>query len=234
MIISVSGVDCAGKSTQIELLRQYFISQGKRCKVFWYRPGYSQEFQQLKSFARKCISLANSRTILHRELPKQDNSNQSNPEVRNKVPAPLWLTTAMIDTLLQWGIRLRILERQYDVVICDRYIRDACLDIIFKYPEYIWSETIFKMLSLSFPKPQISLLLWLPYEKVLERAALKSEPFPDEPHIREMRWHAYNYQAKLSNIDEIKVIDCSGTIEQTHEDILEIVKSVCCDNVEQL
>lgn len=219
MIIAVSGVDCAGKSTQIELLKQYFVSRGMSCTIFWYRPGYSREFQMVKDFSRKC--LASLKAL--RTAPKAEGKGQ-NSAGKQKVPAPLWIVSALFDSAVQWGLRLRMLERKYDVVICDRYVRDGCLDLIFKYPDYVWSESIFKTISLAFPKPDVSFLLWLPYETVLERASIKQEPFPDDPHIRELRWHAYEYQVKLSELEGITVIDAAASIEQTHDQMIEAIK----------
>ena len=53
MIIAISGVDCAGKSTQIELLEAHLRKQGKDPQRMWHRPGYSPELDLLRSMIRK-------------------------------------------------------------------------------------------------------------------------------------------------------------------------------------
>ncbi len=215
MIITLSGVDCAGKSTHIELIRQYFISQGKTCTVFWYRPGYSHEVQSVKNVIRKAASLG--RRVKQFVTPKKpENSHETAVAHALTVPPPVWLTTAITDSFLQWAIKLRILEHRYDVVICDRYVHDACLDLTFKYPDIMWGEAIFKALSLSFPKPSCQILLWLPHDMMLERAAKKQEPFPDSQEVRDLRWHAYDHLSRMQSIEDLHVIDASGTIDQTH------------------
>lgn len=215
MIITLSGVDCAGKSTHIELIKQYFISQGKTCTVFWYRPGYSHEIQNIKKVIRKAAA-AGHRVKQIAAPKKAEISHETAVATQITVPPPIWLTTAITDSFLQWAIKLRILERKYDVVICDRYIQDACLDLTFKYPDVMWGEAIFKALSLSFPKPDCQLLLWLPHETMLNRAEAKQEPFPDSPEVRDLRWHAYDHLSRMQRLEGFHVIDASGTIEETH------------------
>ena len=36
-MISISGIDCCGKSTQIELLCEELKSKGRKCEVVWSR-----------------------------------------------------------------------------------------------------------------------------------------------------------------------------------------------------
>jgi len=52
MIIVFSGVDCAGKSTQIELLKKEFLSQGVTAQSLWSRGGYTPGFELFKKFLR--------------------------------------------------------------------------------------------------------------------------------------------------------------------------------------
>lgn len=224
MIIAFSGVDCAGKSTQIELLRQFFISQGKSCFVFWYRPGYSPEIQKLKNYIRPLLLLA--KNPLHHQISHSSNQPESSCNSINNskinVPAPIWLTSAIIDTAIQYAIKLRALEKKYDVIICDRYIYDACLDLEFKYPQFSISKNILRTISNIFPKPEKSILLWLSYEQTLQRVEMKNEPFPDPPKIRKLRWRAYQF---IADEDDITLIDCSGSIEDTHQKILDTLKT---------
>ena len=217
MIIAFSGVDCAGKSTQIEFLRQYFISQGMTCTVFWYRPGYSAEIQRLKGLVRPLFTRSGAR----KSDESQANHGPASPEAgKARVPAPVWLVAAIMDAVGQYALKLRWLEKRYDVVICDRYVHDACLDLAFKFPGFAWSETVLRTISVLFPKPLVSLLLWLPYDEMLARVEAKNEPFPDPPRIRRMRWRAYDL---LAERDDITVMDVSGDIETNRKAILDTV-----------
>lgn len=218
MIISFSGVDCAGKSTQIELLRQYLISIGKTCTVFWYRPGYSQEMQFAKNMLRKAVSLCkkinHGTESLHpsESIPKIDQEKRANPTI----PPSLWIGTALADTALQWAVKLRMLEHRFDVVICDRYIDDAYLDLVFKYPSHTWGKPALQALAPLFPKPDVSMLLMLPYDEVKKRADAKNEPFPDDDETRKKRYEAY----KSMNPSHLAVIDAARDIMEIHREII--------------
>lgn len=232
MIISFSGVDCAGKSTQIKLLEEYLISRGKSCAVLWYRPGYSKELQKCKDWVRA------GRTGCRRGLDAVKkiadlffrrggaapsicgHAGGAPTPAGEKLPPPLWLAAAFADTAIQWGVKLRALEKRRDVVICDRYFDDAKLDIAFKYPQYCFAETLFEPIRRLVARPDVSILLWLPFETSCARAAEKNEPFPDSPKIRALRHRAYEFAA---DDDAYAVIDATGSIEETHRKIREYV-----------
>lgn len=224
MLIVISGVDCAGKSTHIELLRQYFTSIGKTSTLFWYRPGYSKELETAKKIIRPVADVLRNPLHLLAKNPlvqKKKPKNATHAERQTVVPAPIWITTAIMDTAFQYSIKLRYLMRKYDVVICNRYVDDACLDLVLKYPQYSFSEDLLRKISALFPVPDKSILLWLPYETMLERAEKKKEPFPDSPETRKMRWRAYDF---MREDDRIQSVDVSGTIEESHEKIRKIIE----------
>ena len=219
MIITFSGVDCSGKSTQIELLRQYFISQGKTVTVFWYRPGYSNELQKTKDI----LKFGFRKLRKHQNNASNTHTIQPNAEIKttpHQVPAPIWLTTALMDTATQWTLKLRYLESKFDVVICDRYVEDAKLDLRMKFPHLYWPNFVLSACEKLFPKPDCSLLLWLPYEEMLRRVDEKNEPFPDDAQTRKMRYRAYEIMA---DDDAYTLIDTSGTKASTQAKILQTV-----------
>ena len=221
MIIAFSGVDCAGKTTQIELLRQYYLSQGKTCTVFWYRPGYSRELEGCKSLVRRVYGgvrglsryLGSGSSDSVKEAAGGDHRSSG----RRMIP-PVWMVTALVDSAFQYALKLRLLAHKYDVVICDRYVCDGKLDIVFKYPEMFWPEAVFGLISGLFPKPDVSFLLWLDYETVKARAEAKQEPFPDDERTRYLRWRAYDF---LRDEASMVVIDSQDSVEEVHRRILE-------------
>ena len=52
-MISFSGIDCGGKSTQIEKIDAYFKEKGKKCKVIHSRGGYTPLLEFVKTLIRK-------------------------------------------------------------------------------------------------------------------------------------------------------------------------------------
>lgn len=244
MIIAFSGVDCAGKSTQIRCLEEYFVSQGKTCKILWYRPGYSKELQLCKAWIRGGYRICKrgigaAKRLLNKALPNracavaadvQGNIDEAQTsrvsDVQDaagtlKLPPPLWLVTAFIDTVLQWGVVLRAQASRYDVVICDRYFEDAKLDIAFKYPQYVFAESLFEPIRRAIPRPDVALLLMLPFETMCERSDAKNEPFPDSPKVRALRYRAYEF---LADDGVYRVIDSTGSIEETHRRIIAAIE----------
>lgn len=250
MIIAFSGVDCAGKSTQIRCLEEYFVSQGKTCKILWYRPGYSKELQQCKAWIRVGYRICKrgigaAKRLLNKALPNracdvaadlqgsideaqasrvsdvQDAQDVQDAAGTLKLPPPLWLVTAFIDTVLQWGVVLRAQTSRYDVVICDRYFEDAKLDIAFKYPQYVFAESLFEPIRRAIPRPDVALLLMLPFETMCERSEAKNEPFPDSPKVRALRYRAYEF---LADDGVYRVIDSTGSIEETHRRIIAAIE----------
>ena len=51
-IVFFSGLDCSGKSTQIEILNKKLKKDKQKVLVFWSRGGYTNGFQKLKDVIR--------------------------------------------------------------------------------------------------------------------------------------------------------------------------------------
>ena len=51
-IIAISGLDCSGKSTQIDLLKKYYDNKRANAIIFWSRGGYTPGFQIAKNIIR--------------------------------------------------------------------------------------------------------------------------------------------------------------------------------------
>ena len=52
MLVVFSGIDGAGKSTQIELLKSWFLNRKIKVKVLWARGGYTPGMTYLKKSLR--------------------------------------------------------------------------------------------------------------------------------------------------------------------------------------
>lgn len=77
-LIVFSGLDCSGKSTQIEFLQKEFSDKKTKNLVFWSRGGYTPGFQKLKDLLR---------FVSGKNLPKPGFTTQrkkalSNPVIR--------------------------------------------------------------------------------------------------------------------------------------------------------
>ena len=73
-IIAFSGIDGAGKSTQIERLKQRLESEGQRVITIWFRGGYTPGIEAVKGFARR---------VLGKKAPPSGKSEQRENAFKN-------------------------------------------------------------------------------------------------------------------------------------------------------
>jgi len=215
MLIAFSGLDGAGKSTQIELLKSYFEQSGKKVKLFWSRGGYTPGMQALKNVMRMYKS---SKIPLDHGNSEQRNKSFSNPNVRK-----IWLSLAILDLILYYGIYLRFKSLVGVKVICDRYIFDTHIDFKLNFPhEDVEKWLLWKILLFTAPKPKRHFVLTIPVVESIRRSALKDEPFPDSKEVLELRLKDY-----LTFVTEQSFaihIDGTKKIKGIHNFIIEGVK----------
>ena len=208
-LIAISGIDCAGKSTQIERLADALSARGHRPAHLWYRPGYSPVLDGTRALVRRLrpgmLPSPGDRTAHARAFER--------PAVRRA-----WITMAVTDTVAQYGVRLRALRLAGRTVICDRYIDDAMLDLQLRFPEAAGEGSLLeRAVRLACPAADHSFLLWLPRQEMLRRMAMKNEPFPDPPERRDERFRAYEV---LASSGRFEVVDATRSIDEVHADIV--------------
>lgn len=204
-LIALSGVDCSGKSTQLTLLKQYLQGAGYAVSVCWYRPGYSRRLDALRRFLRR---------LSPRTLPPPGANPQRDALFDKRRVQIAWSTMAIVDTLMELGLALRRRLAKYDIVLYDRYILDALLDLRFKSEHVERHERVVEtLLRVACPAPDIHLLLDLPLDDVIGRSNNKLEPFPDAEHIRQLRYNAYK---DLSRRHLCTIIDAGGDQQTVH------------------
>ncbi|MDN3643791.1 hypothetical protein QWY87_13825 [Lutimonas halocynthiae] len=204
MLIAFSGLDGAGKSTQIDLLKSYFKQSGETVKLFWSRGGYTPGMQALKNIMRKSKS---SKIPSNHGNSKQRDESFSNPTVRK-----IWLSLAILDLILYYGIYLRFKSVFGVRVICDRYIFDTHIDFKLNFPqENVEKWLLWKLLLFFAPRPKRHFVLTIPVEESIRRSALKDEPFPDSEEVLELRLKDYltfvSEESFAIHIDGTKGID---------------------------
>lgn len=210
MLLTFSGLDGAGKSTQICLLVDWFKNHGSKVDCLWARGGYTPGFESLKHILRLLIGKA---------LPTQGKSVSRQKKLERPWIAKLWLTIAIIDLIFFWGGYLRFQRLRGHVVICDRYLDDTKLDFKKNFPQ-INFETMFvwRLVKWITPTPDVSILLWVPVEKSVERSLFKNEPFPDD--IQTLQWRLSSYlDENQFPSNQFKKIECSDDIEAVNKKI---------------
>jgi len=167
MIISFSGIDSSGKGTQINSLSTYLSELSINSKILWARPGYTPLFVFIKkTFFRKA------------KFSNSDLHVRKNKVLSSKLLSCLWLNVSLLDLLLYWGFYYRLAAIN-SVVIADRYILDAFVDLSFQFPDKDISNLfLFKVLRFIAPSPKCSFFLDLQPEVSIARQFTKNDKYP--------------------------------------------------------
>lgn len=207
-IIAFSGIDGAGKSTQIDLIIQYLKDRGQNPVYRWTRGGYTGPFNALKALLRR---------VLRGKLPPSGRNEQRERVFEKPLVRDLWLYAAMFDLMVIYGIYFRILKLSGRIVIADRYLWDTWIDFRLNFPDVKMDQWfMWKTLVWITPVPDMSFLLLIPVEESLRRSKMKNEPFPDSKEVLQKRLALYK---ELSSSHDWHVLDCMQPIKTINDDI---------------
>lgn len=181
-IISFSGVDCSGKSTQIASVADKLRERRERPFYLWLRIGYTPTFCALKNAARRVLG--------HKRLP-QGKSAQRASFMSSGWKRSLWLHLAFADMVFETAVHIRVLTLLGYRVLCDRYIEDSEMDLIMNFGERAAQLPAWKIVKTLAITPDVRIFLDLPFEESLQRSILKNEPFPDPEETRRRRASLY-------------------------------------------
>ncbi len=207
MLISFSGLDCAGKSTQIEIIKSYYEELGYKVLLRWSRVGYTPVLEWAKNLLRRKSEI--ERSSVPREIGIDEKPRGGK----------FLMYLSIIDLSLYYGIYFRFLcAGMKKMLICDRYFWDSYIDLLLKYRNVPFYQTIaWKFAKLMYKKPDCSFVLTVTPEESIRRSGLKVEPFPESKERRELRLEQY---LKLINQNKWQyVIDCMRPIDVIHHEI---------------
>lgn len=164
MIISFSGIDSAGKTTQIQMLLEACKEKGIHTKQVWSKARGTPGVLWLKELVRK-----------DKHMDSQGKTEYRNEVFKNPKKQRLLYIASMLDLCWYWGIYYRILGAKYRYLICDRYLWDTYVEISQDFSSVsIDNSFLWKIVRSIAPKPKVSFVFVIPAEVSLERDRQKN------------------------------------------------------------
>lgn len=212
MIVSFSGIDSAGKTTQINKLCNY-------CK-----------FNQVKYVKKWSKARGTPIIVFLKKLVRKDKryNDEQKYEYRQKVfhnprKRKLLFVASMLDLCLYWGVYFRVKNLFCKILICDRYIWDTYVEICQDFKGIDIDKSIWwKMVKFFTPKPKVSFVFIIPAELSLERDKQKEADGIEDIEKKKIKINTY-----MKLIDEgrwTNVMDGTKTREELHKEVLSILK----------
>ena len=212
-VLVFSGLDCAGKSTQIDILEKTYLELGEKSFVFWSRGGYTPGFQFLKD----CI-----RFFLKGKAPDPGHNKGREKAFSNPFVRKTWIIIAILDLILFYGIYLRFKYLMNNNIICDRYLIDTLIDFKIAFPkEKLETKMLWRLLELIALKPDFNFVCTIPVSESVVRSRQKFEPFPDSPEVLKQR--LTYYKQKIDSNKNLIHIDGMQSKTSIKKDIFYII-----------
>lgn len=211
MIVSFSGIDSAGKTTQIEMLLRYCDENNIRAKRLWGKARGTPGVEFLKSLVRR-----------DRKMSKEEKQEYRAEFFQNMKKKRFLLIMSLLDLLWYFGIYYRIESLFHKVTILDRYVWDTYIEVSTEFtgiPFENW--LLWKMVVWLSPKPRHSFLFVIPAEESLRRDIQKNDLTVDALELKQAKIDLY-MQLK----DEEKwthVMDGMNSREELHQSVLKLL-----------
>ncbi len=202
-LVTFSGLDGCGKTTQLDLLEAALRADGYRVRRVWSRGGYTEGVLWLKATARR---------LLGRRAPSPGPSAARSQALGRPWVRDVWLTVALLDLMRLYGVELRVAALRGDAVLCDRYLWDSLVDFEVNFPGSRVSERLlWRVLVAVSRRPDAAFFLEVDPAEGERRSLAKGDPFPEPLDARRRRRAEYE---RLK--DHFEVLDASRSREALH------------------
>lgn len=208
-LIVLSGVDGAGKSTQIARLADTYRELGARPLVLWSRIGYTPGMEFIKRSLR--------RGLRGGIMPPTGDRAGRAEAFRRPWVRWWWLRLALCDLFWRLAIVTRWYRLRGHTVICDRGWADSRMDVALHFPgERLAEGWLWQWMEWLSPKPRAAFLLLIPPEHHAARTEAKQDPFPLSSQMFHQRWIRY---VELSQRGGWHVLDGTRSIDDIAQEI---------------
>ena len=202
--VALSGIDGAGKSTQLELLERRLRTRGRDVVCMWTRGGSTSGALAVKALLR---------ILAGKRLPAAGNSARREELLGRPWIQQLWLLLAILDLIRIYGFVIRAYRLAGKAVICDRYLWDSLIDFKIMFPSIsVEQSLLWRLLVFLAPVPERAVLLMIPLALSEARCAQKYDPFPETPERRKRRFQLYEEASVAQYWEVIDSTDSRDTV----------------------
>lgn len=212
MLISFSGIDSSGKSTQIDLLYNYCLNNNIKVRKIWGKARGTPGVEFIKNMVRRDKAMTSDEQMAYRDQIYKSSRKKK-----------LLLFASILDLYWYFGFYYRLLSMINDVLICDRFIWDTYVEIKSEFTDidtdnwFIWKVAVF--LS---PTPKFSFIFTLPAEESIRRDIQKNDLTVDSLELKKNKIELYMNLVKINKWTN--VMDGLRPIDATHKEVLGVLK----------
>lgn len=212
MLISFSGIDSSGKTTQIELLEQFAMANNVPFIKRWGKARGTPGVVFLKEIMRNDKSM--------NELEK---ANYREDFFKDKRRKKLLLVASLIDLCWYFGIYYRLLGLFNKYVILDRYIWDTYVELKTEFEGIdVDRMLLWRFVRFVSPEPNISILFTIPPEISIQRDINKKDLTIDSLQLKKKKINLY---VELNSQNTwMYTISGLNPILDVHQKVLQILK----------
>lgn len=205
-LIAIIGPDGTGKTTQVNLLIDYFKSKGIECKSEWLR--FHHFFSlPLLGFAR-IIGLSEIKIFIDGDTIGYHYFKKS------KLISSTYPYFMLMDTLFFYFFRIYLpIKIQNNVIVCDRFVYDTLIDIALSVGDLQnFNKPYYKLFLKLIPKNSIIFVLIAKESEIISR---RSDLYKDSFLMEKI--FLYNEIAKRFNL---RLVNASENILVIHEKLI--------------
>jgi thymidylate kinase len=202
LIITFSGIDGAGKSTQIQKLREYLTSHRAAVKELTFWDNVVAFPRMRAGFSRRVLQSDGNVGTPEKPAERRDKNTQNMPLLLGRSVLHLF------DVLNVRRIVSKARDENSGVVIFDRYIYDQLAALPM---QSAWARAFARLLLRVAPKPDLSYVL----DADPEIARARKPEYPLE-FMRKYR-SSYLELCKMANLQLIH----PGDVDEVHQDIVD-------------
>ena len=203
--VIISGVDGSGKTTVINALQKTLEERGKSVSYIWMR--YSHYSVKVMNALARVLGLS---VKVHNEMGDVWEHRLY------KMPwfCKLYVRCSYLDNLIA---KRKVMALKTDYVICDRWINDILIDLGAECRfDDIQDSKWYRKFHAILPKNSFQFVIIRDRQAVLD-CRVENHANPDFPY----RFALYQ---KLTKKDDVNVVDNTGTIENSVEQILDVIE----------